>query len=80
MRATGARLAGQALCFVGCSKAKPLSHQLSDAEFYVSLSTAEGDSLTICNPHDPDDTLAGLIGFGAENSVIEIHDVFSFLG
>ena len=36
MRATGARLAGQALCFVGCSKAKPLSHQLSNAAIYVN--------------------------------------------
>ena len=74
------RLAGQALCIGDESKAEPLFHQLSDAEIYVRLSTAEGDSLTICNPHDPNDTLAGFIGFGAENSVIEIHDVFSFLG
>ena len=47
MRATGARLAGQALCAGDELETESLLHQLSNAEIYVGLSTAEGDSLTV---------------------------------
>ena len=80
MRATGARLAGQALCFVGCSKAKPLSHQLSNAGIYVGLSPAEGDTLTISHADQPHNTVEGVMGNGTKNTIIKIHDVCSFLG
>ena len=80
MRATGARLAGQARCTVDESETKSLLHQLSNAEIYVGLSTAEGDSLTICNANQPHNTINGIVRNRTENSVIKItHDFFSFL-
>ena len=61
MRPAWGRLAGLALC-IGCdeSETKSLLHQLSDAGIYVSLSTAEGDSLTICNANQPHNTINGI--------------------
>ena len=79
MRATGARLAGQARCTVDESETESLLHQLSDAKHYVFLSAAEGDSLTICNASQPHNTINGIVRNRTENSVIKItHDFFSF--
>ena len=80
MRPARGRLAGQARCTVDESETESLLHQLSNAEIYVGLSAAEGDSLTICNANQPHDTINGIMGNGTENSVIKItHDCFSFL-
>jgi hypothetical protein len=80
MRPAWGRLAGQAHCAGDELETESLLHQLSNAEIYVGLSTAKGDFLTIGHTHYPNDSLAGLIGYGAENSVIKIHDSYSFLG
>ena len=81
MRATGARLAGQAHCAGDELETESLLHQLSNAKHYVFLSAAEGDSLTICNASQPHDTINGIVRNRTENSVIKFtHDFFSFLG
>lgn len=81
MRPAWGRLAGQALCAGDELETESLLHQLSNAEVYVGLSTAEGDSLTICNANQPHNTSNGIVRNRTENSVIKItHDFFSFLG
>ena len=75
MRATGARLAGQAHCAGDELETKSLLHQLSDAKHYVVLSAAEGDSLTISHTSQPHNTINGIVGNCTENSVIKFtHD------
>ena len=81
MRPAWGRLAGQALCAGDELETESLLHQLSNAAIYVGLSTAEGDSLTICNANQPHNTSNGIVRNGTENSVIKItHNCFSFLG
>ena len=74
MRATGARLAGQAHCAGDELETESLLHQLSNTEIYVGLSTAKGDFLTVRNSDNPNSTLNSIAGNCAKNTIIKIHN------
>ena len=79
MRPARGRLAGQARCTVDESETESLLHQFRNAEHDIVISTAEGDSLTIRLADNPHNAFEAVAWNGTKNTIIKIHDSFSFL-